>query len=355
MPRLIDDAFGRIQHILLTIPDFAVDEFAPALQSVIRALPAHANIDVLAGPAHDAAVNDWVRTYPNIRVHRCRQDLDHSHWAQDAVGGATNADRPVLFWSKRFARHDDARAGAHLAALAGYPLHAIDAPYDGGNVLVQGDLILAGADLGPPEDLDPTRRMIVIGTQEPCPPEAQVPTKLLPKGWQEIRRSGVEAGSQQPLFHLDLFLAPAGLGANGRPRWLVGCPRLGAAALGIALLDHAGAEAFDEIAEVLRRNGCDVVRNPQPLVWSDQPTAKLRTWFHLPVNNVLVEIRADRSTVWLPCFQSETWPELAAIDAANAVIWQDLGFSVVKVPDCMALAERRGAVRCMCNVVSRAG
>lgn len=96
-----------------------------------------------------------------------------------------------------------------------------------------------------------------------------------------------------------------------------------------------------------------MIRNPQPLVWADHVATRRRTWFHLPTNNVLVQIADGTSEVWLPCFASETWPELARLDTANAALWERLGFIVHRVAHCFPLAERRGALRCMCNVFLR--
>lgn len=353
MPRLVDDAHGRIRHLLLTIPDFAIAEFGSSVQSVIGALPFSAGIDILVGETQFTVVSNWTEARPNTRIHCAPKDLDFSHWAQDALGGVQDACGVGVMLSERFDRNDDAAASKALANAAGLRLSQTSASYDGGNVLAMGDMLLVGADMTQAPDFDDGRHFITLKTETPRQPEATVPSALLPDGWREVIRSGVAENARQPLFHLDLFISPAGTGPSGQPRWLVGCPRLGAEVLGVELVDHADAVLFDEIADCLRSNGCEVVRNPQPVIWTDQLEQKLRTWFHLPVNNVLVEIARPDASVWMPCFQSEAWPELSAVDAVNKALWQSLGFQVHLVHNCLPLAERRGALRCMCNVITR--
>ena len=292
------------------------------------------------------------------RIHAAPETLSFSHWARDAlIGVETDAGRAVLL-SDRFERMDDAEAGRLLADAAGLPVIRSERPLDGGNILTMGETILVGADLFddvPDRFPDDTgRRLIALGTSRARTAEALVPSDLLPDGWQEVRRTGVGEGQHQPLFHIDLFVSPAGTASDGRPRWLVGCPRLGADVLGLPLLDHADADLFDAVAAHLAGSGAEVIRNPQPLFWSDRTDARVRTWHHLPVNNVLAEITASGdATVWLPAFGERQWPELRRVDEANRDIWQSLGFEVIPVPGCLALAERRGALRCMCNVVAR--
>lgn len=325
------------------------------MQSVIAALPDEAELDVLASESARDAVAGWTRGHPSaVRLHVAPDSLNFSHWAQDAFTAATDENgAPLLLTSSEFARYQDLEAARLLADAADVSTVEIATPLDGGNILAVGDRLLIGADLaGHMEDGFPAlddRRPTPVGCTDPAPASETRPSSHLPDGWREIIRSAIPAGSRQPLFHIDLFVAPA-----GDNRFLVGCPRLGAEALGLDLLDHADADRFDAAAARLSADGAEVIRNPQPLIWFDDPESRTRSWLHLPVNNVIAEDGGPgRRTVWLPSFAQDHWRPLQAIDRANAAIWRDLGFDVRLVPDLMELAENRGALNCMCKVVSR--
>lgn len=351
--RLVDSVAGRITRILLTVPAFAAEHFAGSLASVIAALPEDAELDVLVSPEAEPLTRAWVaaRRAP-VRLHLAPGDLSFSHWTQDAGIAVEEGGKPTLLISRLFDRAQDAEAARLLAEAAGVGVIATDLALDGGNILPVGDDILIGADTlglnaGALPGLD-AGRVVALGCGVGAHAET-VSAAHLPDGWRETRRVGVPEGSAQPLFHIDLFVAPA-----GGQRVLVGCPRLGAEVLGLPLLDHADADRFDRVAATLTEAGYEVHRNPQPLIWMDDAGARLRTWYHLPVNNVLAEdCGPDHRRVWLPHFAEPPWEALAAIDRANADLWRRLGFEVHPVPGLLALAENRGALRCLCKVVER--
>ncbi len=352
---LLDALAGAIERVFLTIPAFATRHYATALTSAIGALPIRAEVDVLVSESARDTVAPWFDDHEApVRLHPAPDDLNFSHWAQDALVAARDPDgQPRLVASRAFDRYQDLEAARLLASAAGLPLDEVDVPLDGGNLLAVGDRLLHGADLVVGEDgftiLDPSRRPVAVGCAAPAPPAETRPAEHLPSGWQEQPRAAVPEGSHQPLFHIDLFVAPA-----GPNRFLVGCPRLGAEALGLPLLDHADAERFDEVAALLAADGAQVVRNPQPLIWLDHVDDKTRTWLHLPVNNVLVEDAGPgQRVVWLPSFAHGQWAELAPVERANRRIWRDLGFDVRLVPNLLEFAENRGALNCMCKVVAR--
>ena len=288
------------------------------------------------------------------------EDLSFSLWTQDMF---LAQERGTLLTPPRFERYQDLEAAEALARGADRASYPSRVYFEGGNVIAAGDVLLIGADTlaqnggklpGLARELDPTRQPVVLGCADPVPAETTRPTDRPEPGWHETVHWKVSEGSRQPLFHLDLFIAPAGVAETGRPRFLVGCARRGAALIDQPLRAEAMADQLDEIADQLEARGAHVVRNPMPLIWKDQPEERQRTWFHLPVNNVLAENRgADGCTIWMPCFASEAWPELAAVDDTNAAIWALMGYSVVRVPGLMALAENLGALHCMAKIVAR--
>lgn len=235
--------------------------------------------------------------------------------------------------------------------------------FEGGNIIAAGNWLLIGADIVTQTScdpaklarlIDPTRQPVVLSTKTPVEPEVTEPTDRPAPGWTHTLRWKLGQVSRQPMFHIDLFVAPAGTADDGSPRFLVGCPRQAAEIIGHPLWPHAMADQFDEIATQLTDAGADVIRNPLPLIWKDHLENRHRTWFHLPVNNVLVEdLGPGGRTVWLPGFASPAWSELAEIDNQNAAIWSMLGYSVIRIPGMMPLAENLGSLRCMAKVIAR--
>jgi hypothetical protein len=99
--------------------------------------------------------------------------------------------------------------------------------------------------------------------------------------------------------------------------------------------------------------GFDVIRNPLPLTYVDDPEAKLRTWYMATANNCLVQITDQSSDVWLPTYGHANWADLAAVDAANRRIWQELGFTVHELGDYHPFAQNLGAVHCIKKYIAR--
>lgn len=326
-------------------------------------LPSHAKLEILVSPDVLADVSEWLRASgPGAAAYLSpsRDDMAFSLWTQDMFLAREDG---LLLTPPQFDRYQDLEAATSLAKNAGLQTKAADFYFEGGNILATGDLLLIGVDTithngGDIETvcsaMDATRTPLVVGTAGPIPPEQTQRTNRPEKGWNETVRWKVSDGSRQPLFHIDLFIAPAGQSDDNKPRFLVGCPRRGAQELGHPNWDHALADQLDEVARQISKAGAQVIRNPMPLIWKDQPDLKHRTWLHLPVNNVVLEdLGAEGRTVWLPCFGGGAWKELSRIDNTNAAIWAMLGYSVIRVPNLLTLAENLGALHCMAKVVAR--
>ena len=81
----------------------------------------------------------------------------------------------------------------------------------------------------------------------------------------------------------------------------------------------------------------------------------MRSWYWASANNCLVQVDpVEGDQVWLPTYGHGPWEELAGCDEANAALWRSLGFQVHLLPDCHALAQKLGALRCITKELARA-
>jgi hypothetical protein len=196
--------------------------------------------------------------------------------------------------------------------------------------------------------LDRRRHLHIIGTDIRIP-EHSVRT-ILKNGqqWEEQRYRGNKRGTRQPIFHIDMFISLAGRDADGAPVVLVGDPQMAD-----EILDRddrpeeAMYDAFHDIARQLARQRFHVIRNPLPLIVSEDATARERMWYFATSNNAIVQITPHRKTVWLPSYGYGDFKELAATDRVNRRIWKDLGFTVHMLTDFHAYAHDLGAAHCI--------
>ncbi|HEU4425494.1 MAG TPA: hypothetical protein VFR67_23410, partial [Pilimelia sp.] len=276
-----------------------------------------------------------------------------------------------------FPRYGDSLV-ADFVANADPHLERTQAPlyFQGGNILVGDDFFLIGADYpantlryvgnvllpGPQERpadlvrrlygeyLDPCRRLGYVGSTLPVPEQRTRRFTLDGQEWTEVLYAGNQPGTTQPIFHIDMFVTLAGRGPDGRYRILVGDPRAAAELLDRDLPAHAMAHVFDDVAAGLDRQGFDVVRNPLPLVYVDDPDRRERLWYFATGNNALV----GGGIVYLPTYGHGAWAELTVTDHANAQIWTELGLQVTYLADFHPFAENLGAVHCIKKYLARA-
>jgi len=290
---------------------------------------------------------------------------------RDEEAGSTDFVEPFSF-----PRYGDSLVADFVANAT--DLDKTQAPlyFQGGNVLIGDDFFFIGADypaeslrylgtvLVPAagespaqlvdrlyrEYLDPVRRLIYLASTIPVPAEQRRSTVLDGAEWTEEVFVGNRAGTVQPIFHIDMFVALA-----GGKRILVGDPRLAAELLEIPLQPHAMAEVFDDIARSLDRLGFEVLRNPLPLAYVDDPARRVRTWYFATSNNALVHAPATgRPAVYLPTYGHGAWESLAVTDRLNRETWERLGFDVTMLGDFHPFAENLGALHCIKKYLARA-
>jgi hypothetical protein len=256
----------------------------------------------------------------------------------------------------------DYTGAAAAQALGGAARASLDLPPPGGNVLVGGQICFVGADFGEGR-IDTVRSIEIIACQ---PLERRGPTRFeMTPGdlsWrQDIDRSIAADGSRQPVFHLDMFMTLAGTTPDGMPRVLLGDPVWASELIGLPLPEGFPTKAFDQIDYGLRLRGYEVMRNPLPFIYFDDPDAKLREWFYASANNCWVEC-ADTPNgeghvgcrVFLPEYGFGEWPELKVCDDANAMLWEGLGFEVIRGGDFLPLADQLGSLNCVTRILARA-
>jgi hypothetical protein len=374
-PSLVPTAGGPIERLLLTIPQYAVasEALAQAYRDLLDQLPASTQVVALVHEPVAGTVSGW---HDRIEVVAAPTHLNFSIWAEDGYAAVTDGGITYLVEPFSFPRYGDSLI-ADFVANASPMLERTQAPlyFQGGNIVIGDDFVLLGADypaaslryvgtvLLPEagespaamvrrlygEYLDPDRRLLYVGSTLPVP--AQQTRRFSRDGaeWTEYLYVGNQAGTLQPIFHIDMFISLAGRGADGRYRVLVGDPRAAAELLGVPLAAHAMAAVFDDIAAVLTRQGFDVIRNPLPLAYLDDTERLERLWYFATSNNALV---AD-GTVYLPTYGHGAWPELAATDQRNGEIWAGLGYQVRFLADFHPFAENLGAVHCIKKYLAR--
>jgi hypothetical protein len=390
---------------LLTIPSLVglrrgkiVSPYNDGLRKLIARLPdgvslsiaaTRSTISVIESWPEIAGRGDWSRFIP------VDDDVDLSFWCQDEfmAGSTKGDDRPILVRSAVPKRHEDAAVAEAVGRATGIEVLRSDVVFEGGNVLVGDDFILAGADsqygfAGGPA-LDGDRRVFFVGTRSGIAGRRVRFTEV--GGRPVVEEIHAGTGRRQPVFHLDAFVTLAGRGIDGRYRILLGDPRL-AADLACGGRLPSGAEelapAFDEIADwFAERPEFDVIRNPLPIIasqdsgllsWSRNSIARefagvdgvddvlssmtgrglktvaVRRWYFATQNSAITLEDADgQRIVLLPTYANGAWRYLAPAEQHNAEIWRSLGFRVIELADFHAFARRHGSAHCVFKVLAR--
>jgi hypothetical protein len=385
-PKLIPTADGPIRRMLLTIPAYAVRQeiMAAAYRSLLESLPKDIRLVILAQASVENDVRQWLQGTGHLDLADLStfdDALNISIWAEDGyvvahdeTGGQTYFVEPYSF-----PRYGDGLVADFVTNFT--DLRSTQAPlyFQGGNVLIGDDFFLIGADypantldyinsgvLRPPagttpqdfikalyaDYLDKTRRVVYVGSTVPVPVQTSRPITIEGQQWTEITAAGNRAGTVQPLFHIDMFVTLIGRTAEGSYRLLVGDPSLAYKLLGGTPPAHAMQPVFDNIAAQLTRQGFDVIRNPLPLTYLDDPDRQERFWYFATANNALVQ-NAPTKHVWLPTYGHGAWQELKATDEANKSLWESLGFEVHMLGDFHPFAENLGAVHCIKKYLAR--
>lgn len=396
---------GRISHLLMATPlRMLNDSFQ---RHVIRNLfnylaTNQIEIELVCKLNEIDRVRAWIEKHTElVDYHLIPVPKTNSStiWMRDRfeiLGHAENRGLKYLCppdnsWSSQNIRY------SHFAICnhAGFLLDPAPLQFAGGNIIVGETYILIGKDaleknkklllaLGYPEDgledhiktyfqdyWGPGKSVIFVGTENPI--------DLITYPDESYSRTS----SYQPIFHLDMFISPAGKSnIEGKiGKLLVGEPRAIADA---RIPPNARPEVFDEMIEN-SLNDFEIVRNPLPIVKLEESFQNYESegplfeyeepvepWiasnhFWATYNNTLVEVEGTGSKVWLPLYgkhandsglhPSKDIPanssELDQIDASMIAQWKGLGFEVVTFGNFSTFAISYGALRCLTKEIHR--
>lgn len=354
---LLSSCSGRIRHVLFVLTGALLVGAPSPAETVLRAAAAVPKLSIVAHRSAIPRVKALLMEVGRREGFEIITALDNAvlwGWAQDrCVICHDDRGAPVIVHGFSVEAVETARYAGR--ACPDGRAHQTALRLEGGNILVDEDVCLVGADLADESgfadrfrsEIEAHRTVIAIGGEGPLPRRG--PTRCRDLRWREaVDRNLSRPGSRQPVFHLDMFMTLA-----GKRRVLVGDPLAARRLTGLPLPESVPLDAFDAIARDLDQRGFEVIRNPLPLVYFDDPEARLREWFYASANNCWVEHCPDGSRVWLPQYGFGAWPELEATDAANARIWRELGFEVILAGDFLPLADQLGALNCVSKILER--
>ena len=352
------------------------------LRGLLTALTERIDLIVATHSAALPAVAQWIGGERGVRCIAIDDAVDFTWWSQDACLPAVGANgRPLMLLPATAAKQADKIVAAAVADEIGCDVQNTAFEFEGGNVLVGTDFVLAGADVGGIEfahamtEAGQAVRLLAIGNPLPGPSVRWLETADGPL----VEEAFGHAGRRQPLFHLDGFVSLAGPGGDGRQRILVGDSRMAVRAVDngrLPLNRQSLADELDEIATILASSpDVEVIRNPLVIApldddglfrWSRRTlqqrfadadgledilatfdrsglhSVRVRRWRALTQNGVIVLGGA----VLLPTY-SASRPFLRPAELHNADIWRGLGFQVVELGDFTDFAADNGSPHCL--------
>lgn len=405
-PRLVASADGAIEKLLLTLPAWILNEelsgyFEARVRELFASMGPETTFVILTQPEGREKIQAWTQA-EGLATDRVRWVMDEHHirftfWAQDPLFVLLDGDTPFFAEPIRFSRAAD----TIVADLVAHDLELghtqVPLVLHGGNLLAGDDFYLLGLDhvraterlledlLVPREGISPrervgelfdsfvesSRKRIDVGSDDSEEPLIPGPQSRMfyqdGEMWTEhFFRGTKEAGSWQPLFHIDMFITLAGRGDDGRYRLVVADPFLARDMLAAEAPSHPWPDHGNITASLLGKVASElkgefqVIHNPVPLVFTDDAETRTRHWYFAAYNNALVELGVHLADgrignkIYLPSYAHAEHKFLHSIDRRNREIWEELGFEVVLLGDYNLFASSLGAVHCITKDLLRA-
>ncbi|WP_413512211.1 hypothetical protein [Myroides odoratus] len=387
-PSLINSSDGKISRMLLTIPKYAFEggenPYKKVYSDLLIKLPNYTNFLILTHSSIIDSVTDWlVKLNVNERViiNSIDDDLHFSVWAEDAH--AITKDNSETYFAQpfEFPRYADSIVSKIASNVSESIIYQAPLYFQGGNILIGDNFFLIGKDyannslkyidkvITPQHNetkeqcitrlynkyLDTNKKLYYIGSTIKVPQQETSSIIVDNEKWEQIVFFGNKEGTVQPLFHIDMFMTLVGRNDQGKYQIMVGDPKLAAEIIDLPeSLLYSMSEVLDDISKQLSEiEEFEVIRNPLPLVYVDDPNEKIRVWYFATSNNCLVENTNDTKTVWLPTYGYGNWKELSKTDEANKIIWEKLNFKVIFLEDFHPFTENLGAVHCIKKYLNR--
>lgn len=393
-PRLISSVHGRINHILVVLPDKKVSNncYWELLKRLLVVLPGYTKFAIWAYPEKEVLKElESLLTQLNLEYFyyanqgngvdlffekKCcilipQKIRNFSTWVQDFFlivnDSSSNSGKQPYYlvepYNKFFRTDEDHIIADELAGIDVFESYDIPLVFHGGNILCGDDFILYGAHHFQHtwQILTNTEKSYTILSNQYFNKEVIVKNiianylggdkKVLVVGERLKDEYQKLITNCQAFVHLDMYISLAGRNKQGDYIIIVADP------IAVNKKDEVIVQSlkprFDETSEQLRKNGFVILRNPVPLTRSRLTKGEP---YYCLYNNCIVEITDDRKRVWMPKFGIHDWEkQLKEYDFQNRDIWRGLDFEVEELIDGHSFAIRSGGVHCLVKCLSRGG
>jgi hypothetical protein len=367
-----------IAGLLFTAPDWIWSEpltissdgefqsaYLAFLGQMAGTLPADATLWIVTHRSALSRARDWISNSAfsrSVRTIPVEDDCRFTVWARDLFLVTRSSAGLAALAPCEFPRADDERLASDVARGLDLPFVRSDLFFQGGNVVANDRVVMVGADdanmflewrsqrgaaitlADYARRLCPLQTCLVLGSSSWTCAETVEPLQER-EGWRERRFPGSPLNSRQPVYHLDMFVAPLGKG-----RVAVGRTSLACEMAACAQADEGIDIALDEIAGALTNSGFEIVRAPLPILADDDAEFRLRTWYCASPLNAIAD--PWTGTVWLPRLAgADTDHELAAIDEFHAAMWRESGYRVIGLQGFDPIFRRLGGPRCLAQIL----
>lgn len=352
---IISSAHGRIEKLLLAIPEYSEHEnhVRILIVDILEKLPEYCQIEFV--------VQDNVDTISMVKsiidnqttTQRChiivKKGLENLKlWIQDPFIVTSNSKEIKLITPL----NQKNPIVKFLENNKIYPVQLVPINFHGGNIIVADDFVLIGAN-----HFVINQKQLLDTFGRPADINLDAETKKLLKEYLGVNMEIIPVGNSkyhnqsmvEPFPHIDLYITLAGRNTQGRYQLLVG--KTVAANPKDYHLANSLNQCIEPIVAELTKKGFDIIRNPIPLTRDNIFEGDT---YYCYYNNCLVEIDGATKRVWMPTFGHDEWSEqLKKYDAENKAIWHQLGFDVIELMNFHPFVNHGGGIHCITKCVKR--